>query len=165
MRFFIVMQMAKQTAAMAPHEVKGVGLHERSTLNKAFRWPVRVYYEDTDLGGVVYYANYLKFMERARTELLRELGVEQDELLAERNLLFVITEASVRYLLPARFNDHLSVTVEISERRGSSLRFRQHIYRDASHKELLCEGDIRAACLEAGSFKPKRIPKDLLMET
>ncbi len=134
-------------------------------MSKVFRWPVRVYYEDTDLGGVVYYANYLKFMERARTELLRELGVEQDELLASRNLLFVIIEANVRYLLPARFNDLLSVTVELYERRGSSLRFRQRVYRDDSHDELLCAGDIRAACLDAGSFKPRRIPKELLMDS
>ncbi|MBT8427839.1 MAG: tol-pal system-associated acyl-CoA thioesterase [Erythrobacter sp.] len=126
---------------------------------------MRVYYEDTDLGGVVYYANYLKFMERARTELLRELGVEQDELLRARNLLFVIAEAKVKYLRPARFNDLLSVTVELYERRGSSMRFRQEIYRDDTHAEMLCEGDIRAACLEAGSFKPKRIPKELIMET
>lgn len=134
-------------------------------LSDVFRWPVRVYYEDTDLGGVVYYANYLKFMERARTELLRDLGVEQDELLARNNLLFVITEASVRYLRPARFNDLLSVTVELFERRGSSMRFRQQVFRDASHAELLCEGEIRAACIEAGTFKPKRIPDELQMET
>lgn len=134
-------------------------------MSKVFSWPIRVYYEDTDLGGVVYYANYLKFMERARTELLRELGVEQDELLRTRNLLFVIAEAKVKYLRPARFNDLLSVTVELYERRGSSMRFRQEIYRDDTHAEMLCEGDIRAACLEAGSFKPKRIPKELIMET
>ena len=134
-------------------------------MSKGFSWPVRVYYEDTDLGGVVYYANYLKFMERARTELLRKLGVEQDELLRTKNLLFVITEASVKYLRPARFNDLLSVTVELYERRGSSMRFRQRVYRDDSNAELLCEGEIRAACLEAGSFKPRRIPEELLMET
>ncbi|NNF51440.1 MAG: tol-pal system-associated acyl-CoA thioesterase [Gammaproteobacteria bacterium] len=134
-------------------------------MSKVFSWPIRVYYEDTDLGGVVYYANYLKFMERARTELLRELGVEQDELLRTRNLLFVIAEAKVKYLRPARFNDLLSVTVELYERRGSSMRFRQQIYRDDTHAEMLCEGDIRAACLDAGSFKPKRIPKELIMET
>ena len=134
-------------------------------MSKVFSWPVRVYYEDTDLGGVVYYANYLKFMERARTELLRKLGVEQDELLRTKNLLFVITEASVKFLRPARFNDLLSVTVELYERRGSSMRFRQRVYRDDSNEELLCEGEIRAACLEAGSFKPRRIPEELLMET
>ena len=131
-------------------------------MSKAFCWPVRVYYEDTDLGGVVYYANYLKFMERARTELLRELGVEQDQLLAERGLLFVISEARVRYLLPARFNELLSVTVELQERRGGSLRLRQQVYRDARHETLLCEGEIRAACLDAASFRPRRIPADLL---
>ncbi len=133
-------------------------------MSKPFQWPVRVYYEDTDLGGVVYYANYLKFMERARTELLRQLGVEQDELLAKKNLLFVITEAALRYRKPARFNDLLCVTVELHERRGSSMRFRQQVYRDQTCQELLCEGDIRAACLEAGSFKPRRIPKDLLQD-
>lgn len=133
-------------------------------MSKPFCWPVRVYYEDTDLGGVVYYANYLKFMERARTELLRELGVEQDQLLAERGLLFVITDARVRYVSPARFNELLSVTVELLERRGGSLRFRQQVFRDASHETLLCEGEIRAACLDAASFKPRRIPADLLVQ-
>ncbi len=133
-------------------------------MSAGFCWPVRVYYEDTDLGGVVYYANYLKFMERARTELLRDMGVEQDEFLAERGLLFVITEASLRFMRPARFNDLLSVTVELRERRGSSLHFRQQIYRDARHSELLCEAEIRAACLDAGSFRPRRIPKDLLVD-
>lgn len=132
-------------------------------LTGQFSWPVRVYYEDTDLGGVVYYANYLKFMERARTELLRELGVEQDQLLAERGLLFVITEAEVKYLQPARFNELLSVTVELLERGGGSLRFKQQVFRDDSHNELLCEGQIRAACLDAASFKPRRIPADLLV--
>ncbi len=129
-----------------------------------FRWPVHVYYEDTDHGGVVYYANYLRFMERARTELLRSAGVEQDTLLDEMKLQFVIVEANLRFLRPARFNDLLCVTAEISERRGSSLRFVQRVFRDDPDGELLCEGEIRAACLEAGSFRPRRIPADLLRD-
>ena len=133
-------------------------------MSGVFRWPVRVYYEDTDHGGLVYYANYLRFMERARTELLRSAGVEQDKLLAEQNLQFIIVEANLKFLKPARFNDLLCVTAAISERRGSSLRFAQQVYRDDPQGELLCEGEIRAACLEAGSLKPRRIPSDLLKD-
>ncbi len=92
-----------------------------------FIWPVRVYYEDTDSGGVVYYANYLKFMERARTEWLRQLGFEQDELLEKEGILFAVRRVSVDYLRPARFNDELLVSASISKQGRASLTFQQEI--------------------------------------
>lgn len=126
-----------------------------------FRWSVRVYYEDTDSGGVVYYANYLKFMERARTEWLRSLGYEQDRLVREQGLLFAVTDVELRYLSPARFNDALSVTARIVERRRARLRFEQTVYRE---DQALCAGRIQIACLDAQSFRPRPIPDSLFEE-
>ncbi|MBI5041194.1 MAG: tol-pal system-associated acyl-CoA thioesterase [Gammaproteobacteria bacterium] len=126
-----------------------------------FRWPVRVYYEDTDSGGVVYYANYLKFMERARTEWLRSLGFEQDRLVRDAGIVFAVTEAELRFLRPGRFNDALTVTARIVERRRASLRFAQAVYRE---NELLCEGSVRIASLDAARFSPRPIPEALLRE-
>jgi acyl-CoA thioester hydrolase len=128
---------------------------------REFRWPVRVYYEDTDAGGVVYYANYLKFMERARTEWLRELGFEQDALAREQGVLFAVTEVELHYLRPARFNDALSVTARVSERRRASLEFAQTVYRK---DETLCAGRIRIACLDAVTFRPRPLPDRLIEE-
>lgn len=122
-----------------------------------FRYPVRVYYEDTDAGGVVYYANYLKFMERARTEWLRELGFEQDELMREPGVLFAVRRVEVDYLKPARFNDALTVVARVAERGRASLTFDQEILREPAG-ELLSRGRIRIACLEAGSFRPVPLP-------
>lgn len=126
-----------------------------------FTWPVRVYYEDTDLGGVVYYANYLKFMERARTEWLRAGGVDLDRLHAERGLLFVITACEVRYHLPARFSDMLDVTVRPLETRRSRFTVEQHVRRG---DQLLVAGRVTAACIDAASFKPRAIPPDIIAE-
>jgi acyl-CoA thioester hydrolase len=120
-----------------------------------FLWPVRVYYEDTDSGGVVYYANYLKFMERARTEWLRSLGFEQDALRAQERLIFAVRTAQVDYLRPARFNDHLSVQTAIRERGGASLLFAHAIRRG---DELLCAGEIKVVSLEAETLRPRRLP-------
>ncbi|MBZ0070678.1 MAG: tol-pal system-associated acyl-CoA thioesterase [Gammaproteobacteria bacterium] len=128
---------------------------------RGFRWPVRVYYEDTDAGGVVYYANYLRFMERARTEWLRSLGVEQDRLVREQGIIFAVTEAELRFKRPARFNDALEVTARVIERRRVSLRFAQTVLRG---DELLCEGRIQIACLDSAVFRPRAIPKELLKE-
>ncbi len=127
-----------------------------------FTWPVRVYYEDTDLGGVVYYANYLRFLERARTEWLRSLGCDQTELLEQRGLLFMITGVEIRYRKPARFNDRLCVTAELARRRRVSMRFSQTIYRDDSQQERLVEASVDAACVEAASLSPRPIPEQLL---
>lgn len=124
-----------------------------------FTHTCRVYYEDTDAGGVVYYVNYLKFMERARTEWLRALGCAQSQLAAE-NLLFVVHSAEVRYLAPARLDDELLVSAEVVELNRASLRFRQQVRR-ASDAALLCEGQIMVACVRADSFKPRAMPEAL----
>ena len=126
---------------------------------KEFSWPVRVYYEDTDAGGVVFYANYLKFFERARTEMLRSLGFEQDQLLMEQNLLFVVRSVKVDYLKPARFNDLLDVSAKVIETKKTNFTFEQAITR---RQDLLCTGEIRIACLDAQSMKPKLIPSAIL---
>lgn len=127
--------------------------------NSVFNWPVRVYYEDTDAGGVVFYANYLKFFERARTELLRSLGFEQDNLRSEQNVIFVVRSVSVDYLNPARFNDMLNVTAKIVENKKTSFTFEQIISRQ---DQILCTGNVRIACLDAQTMKPKPIPTAIL---
>jgi len=124
-----------------------------------FHWPVRVYYEDTDAGGVVFYANYLKFFERARTEMLRDMGFEQDQLIAEQNIIFVVRAVQVDYLTPARFNESLDVSAEVTQAKKVSLNFEQTITRNG---EMLCKGNIRIACLDAKTMKPKAIPENLL---
>ena len=130
---------------------------------KEFSWPVRVYYEDTDSGGVVYYANYLKFMERARTEWLRSLGFEQDRLIEEKNVIFAVRHVEADFLRPARFNDALVATATVSEQRRASPTFRQEIRRE-NDNELLCRAEVKIACLNAASFRPTSIPDDLLKE-
>jgi acyl-CoA thioester hydrolase len=126
-----------------------------------FTWPVRVYYEDTDLGGVVYYANYLKFFERARTEWLRSLGINQSGLLKDRRLIFVIVGAEVSYISPAKFDDLLCVTAELSGRRRAAMTFSQVIYRDSPEGERLVTATVRAACVHADSFRPRAIPPEI----
>lgn len=128
-----------------------------------FVWPVRVYYEDTDSGGVVYYANYLKFMERARTEWLRARGFEQDALFREQRLMFAVRSLTVDYHRPARFNDLLAVVSEVAETRGASLLFEQTVRRDTS-TEALCSARVRVACIDAESFRTRRIPRRLMEE-
>ncbi|BBP03345.1 tol-pal system-associated acyl-CoA thioesterase [Sulfuriferula plumbiphila] len=123
-----------------------------------FVWPVRVYYEDTDSGGVVYYANYLKFMERARTEWLRALGFEQTVLAAAHGVMFVVRRATVEYLRPARFNDELSVASTVKRFGQCRIVFAQNIVRDS----LLASGETEVACVSSLSFKPVKIPDTLL---
>ncbi|MCK9396254.1 MAG: tol-pal system-associated acyl-CoA thioesterase [Methylobacter sp.] len=125
---------------------------------KKFSWPVRVYYEDTDAGGVVFYANYLKFFERARTEMLRAIGYEQDELIAIDGIIFVVRSVQVDYLSPARFNEQLQVSAEVSLAKKASLTFEQVITRG---EDVLCKGIIRIACLDAQTMRPKAIPETL----
>ena len=127
-----------------------------------FTWPVRVYYEDTDLGGVVYYANYLKFMERARTEWLRSLGVDQSCLLDEAGLIFVIVSAEARYVQPARFNDTLIVTARLEASRRTTMTFVQEVHRHSLEGEVLVRGRVEAACVEANGFRPRPIPVEIL---
>ena len=142
-----------------------------------FCWPVRVYYEDTDNGGVVYYANYLKFMERARTEWLRARGVEQDLLAENEGLIFAVRSAQLDYLKPGRFNQLLSVSVKVAECGKASLTFDQTV-RVATENNLttnlttegeesgllLCQGKIKIACLDASTLKPRAIPTPIRQE-
>jgi acyl-CoA thioester hydrolase len=124
----------------------------------AFLWPVQVYWEDTDAGGVVYYANYLKFLERGRSEWLRSLGVHQ-EALRVTGQLFVVSHVEASYLRPARLDDALTVSVGVAEARPASLVFAQSIWRG---EEELLRARVRAACVDAAQFKPRRIDPDLI---
>jgi acyl-CoA thioester hydrolase len=124
-----------------------------------FVWPVRVYYEDTDAAGVVFYANYLKFLERARTEWLRALGFEQTTLMHDHNVVFVVRSLTVEYLRPAVFNDALEVTVSRARARGSVLEVAQCITRG---QRVLVTGAVKVACVNTQSFKPARIPEPIL---
>jgi len=128
-----------------------------------FIWPVRVYYEDTDSGGVVYYANYLKFMERARTEWLRSLGYEQDMLLQHEGIIFAVHSLQVDYHQAACFNDLLRVTARLDNPGKASMTFIQKVLRD-SDNALLCSGRVKIACLDAGTFRPRAIPGKILTE-
>ncbi len=119
-------------------------------------WPVRVYYEDTDHAGMVYYANYLKFMERARSEFLRSAGLELDHIHTDFGVMFAVTEANIRYHTPALFNDLLIVESSIVTLRGARIIFKQHIFRQDGHK-LLTAAEIHLACINQKS-KVSRIP-------
>jgi acyl-CoA thioester hydrolase len=116
---------------------------------------VRVYWEDTDAGGIVFYANYLKFFERARTEWLRALGHSQQEMVDTTGCMFVVQETTVRYVRPARLDDVLTITVDVRERGRASLRIAQQAW---CGDRLLAEGDIRIGCVERATMKPHRIP-------
>jgi acyl-CoA thioester hydrolase len=120
-----------------------------------FHHPVRVYWEDTDAGGIVFYANYLKFFERARTEWLRALGHDQQEMVDTTGCMFVVQETSVRYRSPARLDDLLTITVDVRERGRASLRIAQQAW---CGDRLLADGDIRIGCVERATMKPHRIP-------
>lgn len=124
-----------------------------------FVWPVRVYYEDTDAGGVVYYANYLKFMERARTEWLRLLGVEQDVLRAKDGVLLMVHSLSVRYVQPARFNEALDVSVVVQQMRKARITFAQQVLHG---QRVLCDSEVTIACVDEASGKPCAFPADLV---
>lgn len=146
-----------------------------------FIWPVRIYYEDTDSGAVVYYANYLKYMERARTEWLRQLGFEQDILMQRHGVVFAVQSAQLQFLRPARFNELLYVSAANTRRGGASLTFDQHVVRapgetqvrtflasrqtqDDNRVEILCSGVIKVACLKTDGMRPCRIPDQIMME-
>ncbi|MET0089955.1 MAG: tol-pal system-associated acyl-CoA thioesterase [Candidatus Thiodiazotropha sp.] len=128
-----------------------------------FTWPVRVYYEDTDSGGVVFYANYLKFMERARTEWLRSLGFEQDQLLRQDGIIFAVRQVNVGYHHPARFNDALEVSASLSHKGRASLTFYQEVLR-LGDAQLLCKGEIKIACVDLETMRPTPIPEKILSE-
>jgi acyl-CoA thioester hydrolase len=128
-----------------------------------FTWPIRVYWEDTDAGGVVYHASYLRFLERARTEWLRAHGVHQTRVREEHGVVFVVRDMAIDFLLPARLDEELDVSVETGERRSASMLFSQRIVRRADGAALV-EARVRAACIDAATFKPCRIPNSLFEE-
>lgn len=137
-----------------------------------FSWAARVYWEDTDGGGIVYYANYLRFLERARTEWLRSLGHSQQELAQSPGILFAVAGLSIEYRRPARLDDELLITCEPYAQRAAAMRFVQRIERGSgtrgaavldSDRQLLVEADVRVVCLDARTLRPKRLP-DFLLE-
>ena len=129
-----------------------------------FAWPVRVYLEDTDAQGVVYNASYFRFMERARTEWLRQRGIDHDEARERHGVLFVLTGIEARFLAPARLGDMLAVSADVVETRGARMVFRQSIRRADEAREVLCDGRAEVACMDAEHGKPRRWPEDLLRE-
>jgi acyl-CoA thioester hydrolase len=126
---------------------------------KEFLWQLRVYHEDTDTGGIVYHANYLKFMERARTEWLRDLGFEQTQLKQQHNLIMVVRKMSIDYLKPALFNDLLHITARVTKMGKVSLTMTQQVLRDA---EILCAADVKLAAINATNMRPKPLPSDII---
>ena len=130
-------------------------------MSQVFDIKVRIYWEDTDAGGVVYYANYLKFMERCRTDWLRALGVDQYQLRAERQLQFAVVSVTVDFLRPAVLNDEIIVTAALERLSGATISFKQTIRRG---DQQLIDASTRVACLDSVTLKPRGIPKDLFME-
>ena len=130
-------------------------------IENQFRLPLRVYYEDTDAGGVVYYANYLAFMERGRTEWLRSLGYENQRLIDDAGIVFAVRRAVVDYLGAARLDDELEVIVVIKQLKRASLVFEQEIRRG---EQLLCKGEITLVCVTLDGFKPTPIPEPIMKE-
>ena len=125
-----------------------------------FQFHLRVYWEDTDAGGVVFYANYLKFFERARTEWLRDLGFSQHALKSDTGAMFVVSQTGVRYHRPARLDDELRITVALREAGRASMLVAQQAWRG---DELVAEGEIRIGCVDHASFKPRRIPAPIIL--
>ena len=135
-----------------------------TAIRKPFAWPVRVYYEDTDAQGLVYYANYFRFMERARTEWLRALGVDQPALLYEERRMFVVTETKAAFIVPAKFNDELIVTARLANLTRATFDIEQNIYADSLDGTLMCRGGVKAAYLNADTMRPMRIPASIFEE-
>jgi acyl-CoA thioester hydrolase len=129
--------------------------------DQPFIWPVRVYYEDTDAGGVVYYANYLKFTERARTEWLRSNGFEQTDLAQQHGVVFVVRAIAVEYLKPARFNDALQVTVELIKVGAGQIDLVQRVIRD---DEELATAAVKIVCVRLGTMRPVRMPQPVAIK-
>jgi len=125
-----------------------------------FLWPARVYWEDTDGGGIVYYANYLRFLERARTEWLRQLGHSQQRLVREEGILFTVVSLEIEYRAPARLDDELEVSCEPQPQGPASLTFAQSIWRRApgAERELLAVASVRVACVDARTLRLRRLP-------
>jgi len=124
-----------------------------------FIWSIRVYYEDTDAGGIVYHANYLKFMERARTEWLRDRGFEQTQLKQQHNLIIVVRKISIDYFKPALFNDILYIKTHITQLGKASMTMTQEVLRDA---EILCTAVVKLAAINAINQRPQALPPDII---
>jgi acyl-CoA thioester hydrolase len=120
-----------------------------------FTWPVRVYYEDTDAGGIVYYANYLKFFERARTEWLRSLGIHQQELMESEGAAFVVRSATVEYIAAARLDDELAVRLTVEKLGRASVQFKQEAWRG---DVLLSTAAVKVGCVDAATMRPRALP-------
>lgn len=131
-------------------------------MSKPFELPVRVYYEDTDAQGVVYYANYFRFLERARTEWLRSLGIDMLRLQEEERRIFVVAEVNVKFHAPARLNEDLLVTAGLLGSTRVAFDIEQRIYRNTTDGDLLLSGIVKAAFLDADSMRPKRLPPSLI---
>ncbi len=129
-----------------------------------FAWPIRVYYEDTDAQGLVYFANYFKFMERARTEWIRSMGIDQGDLLKNERRCFVVVDTSASFLIPAKFNDEIVATARMIEHTRATFLIEQNIYWQDVKGELLCKGLTKAAYIDADSQRPLRLPKALFKE-
>ena len=150
---------AAPSGGSEPHAVGSVGA--------TFQWPIRVYWEDTDAGGIVFYANYLKFFERSRTEWLRSLGIEQQSLKDSIGCLFVVTEATLRYHRPARLDDELIVTTSVLETGRASMLIKQHSLLKTEHSDvrpaiLLCEATVRIGWVDGAGLRPRRFPSSIL---
>ena len=137
--------------------------------SKDFSFSIRVYWEDTDAGSIVYYANYLKFFERARSEWLRQLGVEQGALLLSEGCMFVVSEIQTKFHLPARIDDLLAVTVRVKKLGHASIHLHQTAYiktdgdtKTKSNFQLVCEGSVRLACVQQTTMRPTAIPKSIV---
>jgi len=126
-------------------------------MEKTNKLTIRVYYEDTDCGNVVYYANYLRYMERGRTELLRDLGVDLS-VYHDQGFVFAVAEANIQYKRSAHYNDVLTVVTTVKEVTNASMTFHSDVFRDET---LLAEGDVKAACVKLSSGRPARIPADM----
>ena len=150
--------------AVTPALSRGEREQEKSVI---FQWPIRVYWEDTDAGGIVFYGNYLKFFERSRTEWLRSLGIRQQSLKDSTGCMFVVVEATLRYKRPARLDDELIITTSMLETGRSSITLKQQALlkteRDGvSQAVLLCEGTVRIGWVDSAALKPRRIPLSIL---
>ncbi len=129
--------------------------------DSVFDWPVRVYYEDTDAGGIVFYANYLRFFERARTEYLRSLGAAQHELKEQTGLMFVVKLCQLDYVAPARLDDELRLGLRISQIGRASLTFAQSAWRG---EQLLVSAEVKVVCVQSLSMKPQAIPEFIVRQ-
>lgn len=132
-----------------------------TTAAEIFTWPVRIYYEDTDVSGVVYHANYLRYFERARTEWLRAQGLSQEILRTEHGIAFTVANMQIDFLLPARLDEQLNVTVEQTSRKRASLIFSQTLCRADAPEKVLARATARVGCVDVASFRPRALPEGL----